>query len=78
MKLTATSRKVGGDYLSKTVSIAAIEAADSTIMRFTAGAYQAPGAASNDPARDKGETFRNTAPLNGKTSAVGPLGLFSL
>ncbi len=78
VKTLPTSRKAGADYLSKTVSIAAIQAADASIMKFTAGAYQAPGAASNDPARDKGETWRGTKTTDSlKTSAVGPLGLWS-
>ncbi len=78
MKTLPTSRKPGGDYQSKLVSIAAIEAADRSIMHFDASAYQAPGAASNDPARDKGETWRGTKATDSlKTSAVGPLGLWS-
>ncbi len=78
VKFTPTSRKAGSEHVSRTVSAEAIAAADRSIMHFDASAYQAPGAASNDPARDKGETFRNTQPLAGKSSAVGPLGLFSL
>ncbi len=77
MKFTPTSRKAGGEHVSRTVSAESIASADASIMNFDASVYQAPGAASNDSARDQGETWRNTVPLAGKSSSVGPLGLFS-
>jgi hypothetical protein len=77
VKTLPTSRKAGGEHVSRTVSAEAIAAADRSIMSFDASVYQAPGSASNDSARDQGETWRNTQPLSGKSSTVGPLGLFS-
>jgi hypothetical protein len=75
VKFTPTSRKAGGEHVSRTVSAESIAAADASIMRFDASVYQAPGAASNDPARDQGETWRGTQRLGGKSSNVGDLGL---